>query len=136
MTAATQAPTAGQAAAASPGVSAPGSFLTAGPMDGRPGLGAPGRGLVPSAVAVRVGSPAPDPVATVDLGIERNVRDGIGRMRDARIQPLAFPVEPWRAADGGGGEHDQSIPPGQGVDQHQRLGGECIASPLHAGVSK
>lgn len=71
-------------------------------MDGQPGLGAPGRGLVPSAVAVRVGSPAPhDPVPTEAIGIERNVRDGIGRMETHGVSSMEFPAFPWRAADGG-----------------------------------
>lgn len=62
------------------------------------------------------------------------------RIRDAHaravIQPIPFPANPWRAADGGGGEHDQSIPPGRGVDQHQRLGGVCTDGHSTEGVSK
>jgi len=122
------APTGGQAAPASPGASAPGSFLTAGPQAGQPGLAVPGRGLVPSAATVRVGCPAPTAAQCMD----DRIRDAHAR---AVIRPISFPAVPWRAAaDGGVGVHDQSITLTQGVDNPTQLGGVSTATPAYKGV--
>jgi len=66
--------------------------------DGQPGLGVPGCGFTPSAADVRVVSPAPTAAQCMD----DRIRDAHAR---AVIRPIPFPANPWRAADGAGGEH-------------------------------
>ena len=134
------APTGGQAAPALPGAQALGVFFTAGPMDGQPSASADTalvQGPVPDAADVRVVSPAPDPVPTVALGIDRNVSDGVARMSTFGIHSMEFPAVPWRAADGGGvGVHACSVAHDSAAEQAVDVGGCSVRYPADRGVSQ
>jgi len=78
----------------------------------------------------------PDPVPTEAVGIERNVRDGILRMDTNDVEPMEFPANPWRAADGGGvGVHACSVPREPGVAQDHGIGGVYVRRHTDRGVS-
>ena len=136
----------------SPGAKAPGSFLTAGPQAGQPtGLGVPGRGLMPSAAGVRVAGPAPTQQITFNTPPQRPGLagcTGVARVgiciRCDRLYQRGDHIAPAAVRPRGGvyvcanqvidGVHVTSVPPVQGVDQSQHVGGVNAAIPATEGV--